>query len=656
MRISKPGAISLLVLSITVLTLPLNAQWVNNPSANTKMVVDTKEPVNISALKDGSGGLYIFWEDKKSSNASEIYFIHANENGRVSIRADGKTVSTKSEPKESPVAVTDEQGNAYLVWKNELEKLPDKLFAQRLSKSGSRLWGNEGINITHNNLDVVDYSIDCFKNSSVSVAYLVREPGFTGDYIVAYQIIDQTGRLSNQNIEDAVVFKSNNRKSKLSVVADYGGGVFVFWLENISGRGILKAYYVDESGNTKWGREPVNISNSSNNVLTYNVNRFGNSVHVSFQYQGQRKSIHHQLITRNGNLPWGKTAQNVTVLKGSQINPQTVVIDSTIYLSWTNEINGDKDIYIQKFDKNGKALWKKDGVPVIKLNGDQFGQKIISDGHTNVILAWIDRRADSVYGNIYAQKIDSNGKHLWNSQSVVLGSFHNSQKSYLNLIPDGFGGAIAVFKEYREGLNEIFAQKIFNTGTYASQILGFSAQQENEKIKLSWYSANESPSIVYQVERSIQTDTGIVHWDLVGTVNSENEKTVNFYELYDIPLVNGTLYYRIIQKNGGITSEDYELVKINYLESEGTIILTQNSPNPFTDSTAISFFLPEDIDVTISFYDSKVDIIKELPKQKYSAGNHEIVFKNENLSPGIYFYRFKAGNHIEVKKMVVSPK
>ncbi len=633
-----------------------NAQWVNNPSSNTKLVIETKNPFNLSAIEDGSGGVFIVWEDDKTGLNNDVYFIHANDKGEVSFRADGKTVSTLIGKKESPVMISDSEGFAYVVCKSSIIRKPDQLFAQKISRNGNRLWGNEGVNLSNNELDIVDHSIDFNSNGSLSIAYILREPGFTGDYIIAHQSVDKSGKLLKPAPDDEVVFKSNNRKSKISVVSDDAEGEFIFWLENVSGRGVLKACYIDNKGKRKWSKEPVSISSSFNNVLTYNVNKFGNSVYISFQYQGQKKSIHHQLITRNGNLPWGNTSKIITSIRGSQINPQTVIIDSSIYISWTNELANDKDIFVQKFDKNGKALWKKDGLPVIKLKGDQFGQKIIADGMNNIIIAWIDKRVDSVYGNIYAQKIDNRGNLLWDSLSVVLGSFHNSQKSYLNLVPDGKGGAIAVFRENRKGNNEIFAQKIFNTGTYASQVLGFNAQIDNDKIKLSWYAANESPSVNYEIHRTTQSDTNFTQWKLVGTIDANHNTSANFYEMFDIPDSNGTLYYKLIQRDGQETSTGYEVVRVNYFETAAKIILAQNSPNPFTDVTTISFYLPEEADVSFEFFDSKVELIKEIPKQRFASGNHEIAFNGKNLEPGIYFYRFKAGSYIEVKKMVISPK
>ncbi len=656
MILIKLAKIILLLLTILLPVFSVQAQWVNNPAVNTKLVNGPKDPINITALDDRNGGVFVFWEDKKYGNTSDIFFIHANENGEVSFRADGKTVSTLIGKKEIPVAVNDNDGNAYVLWKGAVKDKPDQLFIQKLSKNGERLWRNEGLNISENELEILDYSIDINRSGIICVSYLMREPGFIGDYLVAYQFLDQSGSSLSKSSDESWLFKSNSRKSKTSVVADYEDGAFVFWLENFSGKSVLRASFVDQNNIKKWGKEPVNISSTINNVLSYTVNRFGNSVYLSFQYQGQKKEIHHQLITRNGNLPWGTGGKRVTLLNGNQLNSQTTLIDSSIYVTWTNEFQNDKNIFIQKFDKNGRPLWKKDGISVIDLKGDQFGQKIINDEKGNLIVVWIDRRVDSVYGNIYAQKINNQGKLLWDSLSVILGSFHDSQKSYLNLIPDGSGGAIAVFKEKREGNNEIFSQKVFETGTYASQVLAFSASIEDEKIKLSWYAANESPNVFYNIERTVQSDTGLAHWSLIGTVEANENRSVNYYELVDVPNTNGTLYYRIIQKDGEDASTVYDLVKINYLESASSIVLAQNSPNPFTDSTTISFYLPEDENVLLEFFDSKVELIKEIPKQKYSAGRHEVIFTDENLIPGIYFYKFKAGNYIEVRKMVVSPK
>lgn len=631
-------------------------QWVSNPALNTKLVMDTKDPVNIICLDDRNGGAYVIWQDKKNTGPGDIYFLHTNSYGEVSFRADGKAVSTLHGAKEYPAAVTNRKGNAFILFKANVKDKSKQLFIQKLSANGSRLWQNEGINISVNNLEIVDYSIDTYQDSLICVSYLMREDGFTGDYMLDYIFLNNNGVVINPKQENSFLFRSNNRKNKVSVVEDHEGGAFFFWLENISGKSVLRASHIDELFNKNWTSEAISISDSSQSVLNYTTNRYGNSVYLSFQCQGRKKEIRQQLITRSGKLPWSPGGKLITALKGNQINPQPAIVDTSIYLTWTNEFQNDKDIFIQKFDKNGKSIWKKDGIPVIKLQGDQFSQKLIQDEKDNLIISWIDRRVDSLFGNIYVQKIDNKGKFIWDSLGVILGSFNNSQKSYLNLLPDGSGGAIAIFKERRDGRNEIYAHKVFETGTYASQVFGFTANTEDGKIKLNWYAANESPNIKYNIQRTTQNDTGLTIWSDIGNLEPNEDRSINYYEMFDTPGINGTLYYRIVQKQGNDSETISDIFKANYLESANSIVLAQNSPNPFTDSTTISFYLPEDQEVTLEFFDSRVELIKEIPKQKYTSGRHEIIFKGDNLQPGIYFCRFKAGNHIEVKKMVVSPQ
>lgn len=58
---------TLLVSLILFLLLYDNAftQWVNDPSSNTKLVIDPVDPINISALKDFNGGAYVFGKIKR---------------------------------------------------------------------------------------------------------------------------------------------------------------------------------------------------------------------------------------------------------------------------------------------------------------------------------------------------------------------------------------------------------------------------------------------------------------------------------------------------------------------------------------------------------------------------------------------------------------
>jgi hypothetical protein len=81
--------------------------------------------------------------------------------------------------------------------------------------------------------------------------------------------------------------------------------------------------------------------------------------------------------------------------------------------------------------------------------------------------------------------------------------------------------------------------------------------------------------------------------------------------------------------------------------------LSQNYPNPFNPSTKIGFNLPVGNDVTIKVYNVLGQEIATLASGFYDAGRYSIDFSGDRLPNGIYFYAIKAGNYMDMKKMVL---
>ncbi|HET6557822.1 MAG TPA: multicopper oxidase domain-containing protein [Prolixibacteraceae bacterium] len=95
-----------------------------------------------------------------------------------------------------------------------------------------------------------------------------------------------------------------------------------------------------------------------------------------------------------------------------------------------------------------------------------------------------------------------------------------------------------------------------------------------------------------------------------------------------------------------------EMIAENLVPKEG-FSLQQNTPNPFTGQTEISFQLSEECPVQLILYNSQGSAIKNLLNATAPAGSHKVVFDADNLSSGIYFYRLKAGSFVETKKMII---
>ena len=82
-------------------------------------------------------------------------------------------------------------------------------------------------------------------------------------------------------------------------------------------------------------------------------------------------------------------------------------------------------------------------------------------------------------------------------------------------------------------------------------------------------------------------------------------------------------------------------------------LFLQNFPNPFTETTTITFQLMEKSHVVLKIYDFTAREIKTLKDCELVKGEHQVVFNAEGLPAGVYFYQVKADGRIVTKKMIV---
>jgi hypothetical protein len=80
--------------------------------------------------------------------------------------------------------------------------------------------------------------------------------------------------------------------------------------------------------------------------------------------------------------------------------------------------------------------------------------------------------------------------------------------------------------------------------------------------------------------------------------------------------------------------------------------LQQNYPNPFNPSTTISYSLPKAALVSLRIFNTLGEEVAVLVDERKEAGYHEVTW-NANVPSGIYFYRLRAGEYVETKKMVL---
>lgn len=81
--------------------------------------------------------------------------------------------------------------------------------------------------------------------------------------------------------------------------------------------------------------------------------------------------------------------------------------------------------------------------------------------------------------------------------------------------------------------------------------------------------------------------------------------------------------------------------------------LYQNYPNPFNPVTTISYSVTEPTSVTLEIYDALGRKVQSLEDRVNNPGMYSVQFDASHLPSGVYYYRMRAGDYIETKRLIL---
>jgi len=148
-----------------------------------------------------------------------------------------------------------------------------------------------------------------------------------------------------------------------------------------------------------------------------------------------------------------------------QHSPDTMA-DGTggFFIAWVDRRNGDSDIYAQRLDADGNHLWKDDlRVNTDTGNSSQEDVQLAPDGSGGVLIVWTDHRNDT--SSIYAQQVDGNGNRFWPQDARVNASLEESGRRYPAISADKIGGFFVVWEDYWK--HNMYIQRVRINGTRA---------------------------------------------------------------------------------------------------------------------------------------------------------------------------------------------
>ena len=205
------------------------------------------------------------------------------------------------------------------------------------------------------------------------------------------------------------------------------------------------------------------------------------------------------------------------------------------------------------------------------------------------------------------------------------------------------------------------------------ELVSFTAEVVENNVKLNWQTITETNNMGFEVERapskSPPKGETFGEWESIGFVAGLGTTTeLHSYSFIDLNVFLGFYKYRLkqIDFDGSFTYSDNIEVEVT---GPTDFSLEQNYPNPFNPSTKIKFTIPQSPLlggdgrgglVTLKVYDVLGNEITTLINEEKPAGSFEVEFNSHlsvsgirELTSGIYFYRIKAGEFIQTKKMVL---
>lgn len=524
-------------------------------------------------------------------------------------------VTAKSNRENACRAVTDGSGGAIVVWWDNDESASDHdIYAQRINADGVTQWTSGGIGVCTN---------------------------------AAHQ----------QNPE---------------VAPDGSGGALIAWFDQRNGENEIFLQRIRPDGTMLWTSDGVSVGTVANHyqhgspVITSDGNEGAIVAWEDWRgtFETPIRAIYAQRIEANGTPMWGIGGKPVTTNAGT--NPEIVSDGSggaIIIWDYYVTASAQRDIYVQRINSNGDALWVSNGLPLCTSSAEQRYPTLVSDGSGGTIVTWQDFRSGS-YSNLYAQKVNPAGAIQWLANGVPVALSGSSQTEQI-MLSDGGGGAYVV---WQSGSMIIFGQRLSSDGSgqWGSDAIGIGSGQDARL----FIDGSSGAIITWSDYGDIMAQhvnlAGDLQWGTFG-IDVCNAPYNQMAPQITGDTRGGAVIVWDDDRNNTTTSTDIYAQRIAPDGSLGlatglvqtdlpvTIGFTLDKvfPNPFSESAQVSFNVSVPGIVSLKIFNSEGKEIRTLLHEKLNPGSYCVSISRAGLPGGTYYCRLSMGLKSLTKTIVV---
>jgi hypothetical protein len=267
-----------------------------------------------------------------------------------------------------------------------------------------------------------------------------------------------------------LLLTSTGNQRWAAMAPDGEGGVLIAWHDDRNGTDDIYAQRLDADGNELWTSGGVAASLAAGHQRNADIasDGSGGAVIVWDSYLSPGTTdIYAQRIDYTGTALWTTNGEPVCTNGSGTQNIASVVVDtisSYVYFCWQDFRTGTGDIYAQRYSLSGSRGWTVDGKVVCSETNHQLSPQIILNRNGNIVICWRDYRNGTGYG-VFAQALDVWGAAQWTAGGVSIYSASSGTADDFHICADPLGGVFVTWDDDRNGTDRVRAQKLDPAGS-----------------------------------------------------------------------------------------------------------------------------------------------------------------------------------------------
>ncbi|MBN8584678.1 MAG: VCBS repeat-containing protein [Ignavibacteria bacterium] len=391
----------------------------------------------------------------------------------------------------------------------------------------------------------------------------------------------------------------------------------------------------------------ANMENSGNKVLAMIAIDYNNDNWPDVYIASDRR-YGNTLLKNNGN----GTFSNVSQQSGTFLELDAMGLSITDF-----DNNGYFDIYVSNGEE-GNAFLKNNGNGTFTEVAGTYNMSVNRICWGNNFFDYDNDGDDDLYIAVSGGPIDRYNVLFRNNGNSTF-----TQLTNIGLVNDNFQSyGSAAGDVNNDGYIDMVSM---NTGDPVSLMKSSGGSNKWVKIKLQGtYSNREGIGALMEVYRGINKYKRYVTCgqsycsqnSMVQTMGAGNSSVIDSIRVLWPSGIMQTVHN--IPVNNVTTITEAGVIGIN---GNNTILpaefsLSQNYPNPFNPSTIIEYSVTKSTNVSIKLYNILGIEVKELVNEYKTAGNYRYDINEKvtsGLSSGIYYYKMRAGEFSDTKKMIL---